>query len=427
MFSGTDGQKRVVSDILPLISQQEDRLRRTINLVASENLMSPAARRALSSDFAHRYCLPPSGERPADIWDYPNQSLGREIERLTKRAAQQLFGGAYVDLRPLSGNNIASILISTLARGAEGVFTVPGSAGGHFATAPICKQFGAARIDLPYDEKTGRIDIDDCAALAKTRKPKMIYLDASMILFPYPVAALRDIFGPDCIIAYDASHCFGLIAGGVFQAPFREGADFLVGSTHKSMFGPQKGMILAQNDDARARAVHEAITPLYVSNSHSHHVAALGIALEELIAFGRAYATQVVANARALAQALASEGLRPLYAEQGFTDSHQILCAIEGDALSALAKLERVGIHVNGVSLPFSAAPGLRIGAAESTRRGLVEEDMRALANCIADTLNERRSVAAVAAQVTDISRTHQDIHFTLSDATPAPTHEEVA
>jgi glycine hydroxymethyltransferase len=401
------------STVLRLIQQHEERRHVTVNLVASENLMSPAAQRALSSDLAGRYLIPPVAERPKEIWDYPNQVANREIEQIAKTLAKAIFHGAYADVRPLSGNNIAGILLSSLVDPGDTILTVPGAAGGHFATAALCTRLGIDRRDLPYDNRTGRIDIDQCARLAREIRPKFIYLDASMILFPYPVSRLREIFGPDCVIAYDASHCFGLIAGGVFQSPLPEGADLIVGSTHKSMFGPQKGLIVAREDGPTAAIIRDVITPLFVSNAHVHHVAALAIALEELAVFGAAYARRVVNNARALARGLSAAGLRIPFAEQNYTECHQILCRLDNlGAEAAMERLQRSGIHVNGVNTPFFGGPGLRIGLAELTRRGFQEDEIGEVAHCMSDALFERAPEAQIASRIRALSQAHPHVGY---------------
>lgn len=407
----------IKSSITDLIDLHEQRRRVTLNLVASENLMSPAALKALASDFAHRYALPGNDERPKEIWEYPNQDISRQIEARGRALACSLFHGNWADLRPLSGNNIAGLLLSTLVASGEGALSVPATAGGHFATPPICDRHGVDRRDLPYDAATGRVSLAACAALAREFSPRFIYLDASMILFPYPVAELREIFGDDCIIAYDASHCFGIIAGGSFQAPLLEGADLIVGSTHKSMFGPQKGLIVARDAGAIAATLKDAITPLFVSNSHVHHVAALGVALEELEVFGRDYARQVVVNAQALGEALFADGIDVLFPEQRFTNCHQLLCDLRGvEGSAALSALQRCGLHVNAVNLPFRGSPGLRLGVAELTRRGFGVDAITEVAGCIADVLHQRAPEERVAARVMDLSRAHPGLAFAFAD-----------
>ncbi len=403
----------MISETLLLLAEHEQRRLRTLNLVASENLMSPAAKIALSSDLAHRYNLPPKNKRPAAIWDYPNQEWSRKIETRARSLAQKLFSGSYSDVRPLSGNNIANIVISGLLESGDTVMTVPASAGGHFATAALCQHFRINRLDIPYDSMPGEIDITELKVLLESYSPKLIYLDASMIQFPYPVRKIRELSPTGTTIIYDASHCFGLIAGGRFQKPLLEGANMLVGSTHKSMFGPQKGLIVGQKDDEFCRAAYDKITPLFVSNSHVHHIAALAITLEELTEYGAVYSRNVILNAKALGRFLSQLGVETLFADKGFTECHQLLCKVETDNIEQIvAKLEHCGIHVNGISLPFNRGVGIRLGTAELTRRGFGESEMRDIAHSIADVLQGGASVSQILKRVRELSTSFKDIYY---------------
>jgi len=402
------------SRILELAAGHEEIRTSTLNLVASENLMSPAALKMLSSDFAHRYCIPPAGERPKEIWDYPNQRFTRAIEARAKELACQLYHGKVADVRPLSGNNIVGILLSSLMEPGGTLLSVPASAGGHFATVPVAAKLKLRHEFLPYDGGQGTIDLNATRKMARRVRPKLVYLDASMILFPYPVAELRGIFGEECLIAYDASHCFGLIGGGCFQNPLPEGADFISGSTHKTLFGPQKGLIVAREAGWAAQAVQNAITPLFVSNSHVHHIAALGVALEELSEFGHLYAAQAIKNAKSLGRALLDEGVPVMFENRGFTESHQVICLLAPgtDVPAQVKRLEEAGLHVNGINAPFSGLPGLRIGVAELTRRGFRARSMAGIAKCIAGVLLNRRPLQAVRSQVQELSRAHLTLKY---------------
>jgi glycine hydroxymethyltransferase len=407
------------SEILDIASEHERLRRVTLNLVASENLMSPAALKMMNSDFAHRYCIPPAGERPKEIWDYPNQAYIRGIEARAKELACILFDGKAADVRPLSGNNTVGILLSSLAEAGETLLSVPPAAGGHFTTAPMAKKQRLNHVLLPYDDEEGVVDLHATQRLAQSVKPKLIYLDASMILFPQPVAQLREIFGEETIIVYDASHCFGLIAGGGFQAPLREGADVISGSTHKSMFGPQKGLIVSRDAGKTAAIIHNAITPLFVSNAHVHHIASLAVALEELAAFGEAYSAQVILNAKTLGRAMAREGASVMFERKDFTESHQLICVLEKDAgvIRHLKQFEEVGIHLNGITAPFSGLPALRIGVAELTRRGFQAEAMIDVAECMADLLLGRRRTKDIRARVQELSLAHAGLKFGFDEA----------
>lgn len=397
-----------MTDILDLLDGHSGHRETAVNLVASENLLSPAAQRALASDMTHRYCIPPVDKRPATIWDYPNQQWVREMQEVAERLTCSVFGAAAADVRPLSGNNAAYVLIKALVGSGEQIASVPAGAGGHFATAAICDQEGIQRFDLPYDEANGVVDVAGAASLCVRNGVKLVFLDASMQLFPHPVKELRDALPADVVIAYDASHTMGLIAGGEFQNPLGEGADLLQGSTHKTFFGPQKALFAFRRDDAVAAAIQQAVSPLFVSNTHPHHTAALAVALQEFLDFGTHYASRVVLNAQAMASRLHGAGENLLYPELGFTRCHQLfwVCGTRSAAERRWEALEEIGVHVNLVRVPFRRDTfGFRVGVAEATRRGMGEDEMRLLADLMvaavrapAEAVSLRRSVAQLSA-----------------------------
>lgn len=400
--------------ISALIRAHEEALYRAINLVASENRMSPDALSAAASDLAGRYCIPPAAERPPAVWDYPNQSVPREVERLAKAYACQLFGGAYADCRPLSGNNAACIVLKTLVPQGGLVMAVPADCGGHFATEVICRDIGCELVPLTYDRSLGHVDVEASVESVRGRKVDLIFLDASSILFPHPLAELRAVFGPEVTIAYDASHVMGLIGGRQFQDPLGEGADLLQGSTHKTLFGPQKGLIVCRENNRTAQQIADGVVPLFVSNVHVHHIAALAVAMEEIKDFGTAYALQVIENAQALALSLAAQGAVPLLENRGFTASHQVILPIGDKALAehAFLQLEAAGIHVNCIQIPYRTSHGLRLGTAELTRRGFRQDEMRLIGQLIAEVLHGSSSADQSMTQVTELSRAHERLFF---------------
>lgn len=408
--------------ILDLIDRHERRLCCSLNLVASENLVSTDVRRALSSDVSMRYCIPPEDERPPSIWDYPNQAQVRAIASETERLARQLFRAEYADSRPLSGNQVAQIVLMTLVARGDTVWSVPPHCGGHFTTRVVAAREGLNLVPLPYDRSRGVIDVDAARLLARAQPPKLVFLDASMQLFPHPVAALRDALGPGPIISYDASHTLGLIAGGAFQSPLDEGADLLHGSTHKTLWGPQKGLITCRKDGPIAARIRDVVVPLFVSNVHVHHVAALGVALEECLEFGEEYAQAVVRNAKALAEALDEFGVDVLFAELGGTESHQVMVDLgeKEESLRVWNRLQAAGLNTNAVALPFRPSFGLRLGVAEATRRGLGPAEMRQLADWVARCAAGYATVDHIARGVADLSEHFCTIRFARG-ATPLP------
>jgi glycine hydroxymethyltransferase len=236
-----------------------------------------------------------------------------------------------------------------------------------------------------------------------------------MILFPHPVREIRDALGPDIIISYDASQVFGIIGGSKFQAPLKEGADVVHGSVHKSLFGPQKAMIICKEDGDIAKKIHETITPLFVSNSHPHHVAALGIALEEILAFGEAYVDQTIKNAKTLARYLYSQGLHVKCKKRGFTESHQLFCSMDSKkkAFRAFLQLEEIGLHANVINIPFTDNYGLRIGTAEITRRGFKENDVIELGKLIVKCLNGNKVEKKILQEeIANLSGRFADLHY---------------
>jgi glycine hydroxymethyltransferase len=394
-----------ISDIIATLAAHERRRLRTINLVASENLLSPAARAALASDVGHRYCIPPAGQRPESIWDYPNQEAVRALEQQARELACEAFGAEVADVRPLSGNNAAYILVKALVARGGAVASIPGACGGHFATEEICRREGVTRHDIPYDRDNAAVDVERTAALCADLPIELLFLDASMNLFPHPVKELRSAVPEHVTIVYDASHTMGIIAGGGFQNPILEGADVLQGSTHKSLFGPQKGLFAFARDGAVSSSVRQAVTPLFVSNSHPHHTAALAVALRESLDFGAEYAAQVVTNARALAAGLHAAGCRVAFAERNFTDCHQFVWAVGNrpEAERAWVALETAGLHVNLVRVPFRSGEfGFRIGTSEVTRRGMTSQEMHQLAALLVEAA--AGDVRWVGAEVAELS-----------------------
>ena len=369
-----------------------------LNLVASENLSSANVREALSSDLHHRYAIPPRGQRDAAIWEYPRQDEIRKIVADTEQLGCKLFHAAKADVSPLSGNQIAEIMLSSLLKPGDTFLSVGSREGGHFTTQKIADDRGYKRFDLPYDNDKGVIDVERTVDLVKRTSPKLVFLDASMILFPYPVKELRKALGDDIIISYDASHTLGLIAGGAFQSPLLEGADFIHGSTHKSLWGPQKGIILSAkslDESEAAKKVFSRIVPLFASNVHPHHIAALGIALEESLNYGESFARDTISNSRLLGRSLSENGLRVAFAERGYTNCHQVILPIgdKPEAMDAFRRLESTGINVNMTGVPFSAQgeSGLRLGTNELTRRGIGGAPMKEIADLIASVIQEKR------------------------------------
>jgi glycine hydroxymethyltransferase len=231
------------------------------------------------------------------------------------------------------------------------------------------------------------VDAEATCRLIVETQPRLVILGSSNFLFPHPV---REITGclsraPNTVVAYDASHVLGLIACGEFQDPLAEGAHVVFGSTHKTLPGPQGGIIFG-NDSRLMDAIGRAVSPAAVTNHHLMRSPALAIALAEMLA-NRAYGHQVIRNAQALAHGLATHGLDIAGSAKGYTLSHTVMmsCGMLGSVQEKVDRLAAADIMTSPSSLPAALGKeGIRLGTAEVTRRGAVEADMEAASAIIA-------------------------------------------
>ncbi|MHC5078065.1 MAG: hypothetical protein ACYTHN_03545 [Planctomycetota bacterium] len=328
-----------------------------INLVASENLLPPEAGKALVSDLQGRY---------HSDW-YGGTRIVRQVLQRTEEVACELFQAEQAIVTPHSGNLCDLAALFAFSEPGDGVALLPFSAGGYpmdFA------RFGRKRVDLPV--RAGTFEPDP-GGLPLPEPVKLLIAGASFIPFPHILPPLADACRP---LVYDGSHVMGLLACGVFQNPLREGADALIGSTHKSLYGPQGGIVLTRSEMIASRfrawldfSLEGGIT--LIDNPHPGRIAALGIVLEMLLS-DRGYGGRVVANAKALGAALDSEGVPVRFRDRGYTESHQLFLDLEPkEAEVYCGRLEGEGIFVD---------IGGRLGTAEVTTRGMDPDDMGGIA-----------------------------------------------
>jgi glycine hydroxymethyltransferase len=326
----------------------------------------------------------------------------------------ELFRCRQADVRPISGNAANTALALALLRGGDTVVANSTDAGGHIShnlvgvfgrriqvrgqTLTSGRENSVGLHFLPLTEDRYHVDAKKAAELIERVKPNLLVLGKSLFLFPEPLAELAPVCRSLKIpILFDGAHVLGLIAGGEFQDPLREGATYLTGSTHKTFPGPQRGIILADLDPADAEAswtpADRGVFPGSSSNHHLHSLPALIVAVREMKAHGRAYASQIVRNARALGAALDAAGVPVEAKEFGFTKSHQIAVNVSGfgAGVTAARRLEDENIIVNYNMLPGDQDPrnpsGLRVGVQEMTRFGMKEDEMGELATLFADAL----------------------------------------
>jgi len=243
------------------------------------------------------------------------------------------------------------------------------------------------------------------------------------------VKELAECFhGIGATVAYDAAHVSGLIAGGQFQDPLREGADVMMMSTHKTLFGPQGGAVVSW--EKYAAQIKTATFPSNTSNHHLHTVAGKAVAFAEMLEFGGEYASEIVANAQALGQALYECGLNTLAESKGFTKSHQIAvdttkCGLGGDVERAL---EKANIIVNRQLLPgdiqagrhYQNPGGIRLGVSEITRLGMKRSQMAEIAEFIKRVVVDKEPPEKVKTDVTTFRKDFQKVHYAFETARSA-------
>jgi glycine hydroxymethyltransferase len=357
--------------------------REVFNLLASENAVSPVARRYLASDLAGRYTLPLSTEFAGERIDnsYTGTRYTDQIETLANAAAARLFHGRFATTRPLSGHIAALSVLAPLLAPRSRILAIAPNEGGYDGYAPgfIPALLGHTVRPLPAEGPGHRVDAAAATETIRRERPHAVVLGQSFFLFPYPLREIAEAaHAVDALVLYDGSHVLGLIAGGEFQDPLREGADVLFGSTHKSFPGPQGGIVVTDREDLFAQ-LDPALVWRVFDNAHWNRIAGVAQTLLELERCGREYASTVVANSRALGRALADGGVPLVADEEGFTRSHQLIIdsgrfaekfGIRPGALARRLERQRLLIDLVG-----------RVGTAEVTRLGLTPAEMPRLAD----------------------------------------------
>jgi len=379
---------------MDIVKRHEDWRSQCINLIPSENIMSPLARKAIASDLGHRYTNPEGFYRGTKFSD----ELIEEVEKLACR----LFGAKVAFVNVLSGHMAVLSALFALSETRDVIMMPSPEDGGYpLNVAPLARKL----VYFPFDKENMNIDVDAAVERISETKPKLIFLGASLFLFPHPVREICKVANEvEATVVYDGSHVLGLIAGGEFQKPFTEGASVLLGSTHKSLPGPQGGIVLLKDDELAERFKEVlGFPPVLVDNIHLHRLAALGITLEEMLVYGKEYAKQIVKNAKALAETLYKGGIDVACPHLGFTRSHQILIRAGGREREIANLLERANIIVD---------EEIRLGTQEVTRRGMKEREMKILGEVISELINGERKPEDVRDYVIELSKEFQDVHY---------------
>ncbi|MBT4920328.1 MAG: serine hydroxymethyltransferase [Euryarchaeota archaeon] len=400
-----------------------DLYRNGLGMIASENIISPMVQKIVSSDLHGRYAEGLPGKRyyqGCDDFD--------TIESLGISLAKQVFGAQFVNIQSTSGtvSNIAAL--KALAKPGDKITAVSTADGGHISHARM-GAVGLRDLDLstyPWDIDRMEPDIDGACKLIREISPKVCLIGQSVFLFPTPlkeIAAAAHEVGAS--VMYDGAHVLGLIAGGQFQDPLREGADIMTGSSHKTFPGPQGGFLLSSSEDEKMqKKLNNAIFPGVCSSYHLHHVAGKVVALAEFEEYGEAYAKDIVQNSRALAESLAAEGFDVLAESRNYTASHQVLTrhgdTDSGAGAKAAKTLEDVGIITNMNMLPGDTKAmtpsGLRLGVQELTRVGMGKTEMAEVAKLFARALIHGEDLNRVKQDVKNLKSGFQTIRYCFNE-----------
>ena len=413
--------------IQSLVRQHERWLSESLPMIASENVASKAVREVLASDLGQRYAEGWPGERVYAGCRYIDQ-----IELAAMDLAKKLFRAEFADVRPVSGACANLAVYSAIASPNDVMMALSIPNGGHISAGK--REFSGTAglvhgLDVEYfvfDKETMNINVDESKKKlrklkADGRSLKIVMFGGSLLLFPQPITEISQVAEEiGAVPCYDAAHVAGLIAGGQFQDPLREGAHIMNFSTHKTLFGPQGGTIVSRAE--YGEGIKKAVFPGTSSNHHLHHVAAKAMTFAEFLKYGRVYAKDVTANAYVLAERLSALGEKVIGEQMGYTKSHQVAVDITkyGDGGEVEKKLESMNIIVNRQLLPgdlqagrhYTNPGGIRLGVLELTRLGMKKGDMEEVAEILHFALNASDG-ARVKKRVRRLRKLHQSARYT--------------
>jgi len=402
-----------------IVAEQNEWRSNTINLIASENILSNRARSVMGSDFVHRYAEGHPGERY-----YQGTDKIDEVETRVKKHLKTLFNCRRLDVRPISGTVANDAVFSQFIRPGDIVMVNSTAGGGHISHHRVGSvgKYTENIIDFPFTPDGYHIDVDRTVDLIRTMRPKVLIFGKSLFLFPEPVAQIAE----ECkkhrtIIIYDAAHVLGLIAGKRFQDPLEEGANVVTGSTHKTFFGSQRGIAFSNMKEQEWRRIDRGAFPGSSSNHHLDTLVPLAITTYEMLDFGEAYADQTISNAKALAHGLHEFGFDVQAEEFDFTETHQVAVDVKqygrGDEVARMLKDNNIILNMN--LLPFEPLEnvtnpvGIRIGVQEMTRVGMKEAEMRQIALFLKQCLQDGNYVGE---EVMEFRKGYQKVHYSFDN-----------
>lgn len=387
-------------EVYQAIKGEEEREKKGIELIPSENYTYPEVLAANGSVFTNKYAEGYPGKRY-----YGGQDYTDVIERLAIERAKKVFRCEHANVQALSGSPMNQAVYLAFLKPGDTVLGMDLSHGGHLTHgAPVShmgKIFNFVRYKTQPDAE-GRIDFDELMRVAKETKPKIVLCGYTSYPRDYNYEDFKKVADAvGAITMADVSHIGGLIAGGVMRNPFDYGFDIVTTTTHKSLRGPRGGLILCR--EKYAKEIDKSVFPGLQGGPHMHTIAGIAVALgKALQPEFKTYAAQVLKNAKALAESLLNNGVQLI---TGGTDNHMMvintMASFGIDGKKAEEVLDRVGITTNKQIIPDDPNPplrpsGIRLGTPAATTRGMKETEMKQIGEWIVKALKNHQDEASL-------------------------------
>jgi glycine hydroxymethyltransferase len=398
-------------EIAALVDAEEHRQGETVRLIASENYVSSAVLEATGSVLTNKYSEGYAGKRY-----YEGQQVIDQVETIAIDRAKALFGVDHANVQPYSGSPANLAVYLAFLKPGETVMGMALAMGGHLTHGHSVSATGAWFNAVHYNvgRETGRVDLDEVRDLALRERPKVIFAGGTAVPrtidFPAFAEIAREV---GAVLVADIAHISGLVAGGAHPSPVGY-ADVITTTTHKTLRGPRGAMIMSTAE--HAKAIDKAVFPGLQGGPHNHTTAAIAVALREAATDDfKAYAAQIVANSKALADELNTLGFDLV---SGGSDNHLVLIDLTSKDVPgkvAAKALDRAKLETNYNAVPYDTRKpfdpsGLRIGTAAVTSRGMRENEMRQIARWMDEVVRAAASgddavVDRVAGEVVDLTK----------------------
>jgi glycine hydroxymethyltransferase len=398
-------------ELADLIEAEERREADTVRLIPSENYVSAAVLEATGSLLTNKYSEGYAGKRY-----YEGQQVIDQVETIAVERAQALFGVDHANVQPYSGSPANLAVYLAFAEPGATILSMELAHGGHLTHGSPVSITGKWLRPVHYgvDRETGRVDFDQVREVARRERPRIILCGGTAIPREIDFAAFAEVAREvDAILLADIAHIAGLIAGGAHPSPVGH-ADVISTTTHKTLRGPRGAMLMCTEE--HAKAIDKAVFPGLQGGPHNHTTAGIAVALREAATEEfKAYARQIVANAKALAEELLARGFDLV---SGGTDNHLLLIDLTAKGVTgkvAAKALDRARLETNFNTVPFDPRKpfdpsGLRIGTPAVTSRGMGEAEMRQVGAWIDEVVaaaakDDEAALDRVAAEVTDLCK----------------------